>query len=524
MISIKEQLRKSLLEVCTPEDLREWFDPLQLRYEPGKKKSSVETDKDVLIDEALLISTETTADEYEHSASESVLDAGATTPQIESEPGSLIVTLPHALFADWFDKKGRDLLESTVALFAAKASAENEDATSMSIRYEAPQVFGTEGSAAEAFSSIQNSSMPSLPPSWMHKKSGKDVTKKFPVQDAGPYEPRFEDFITNAKHRNILHILQSLLPRNPRSVSPVVLYGPPGSGKSHLLAATTKRLMETVGGAVLCSADEFDPKNFFSIHLEKEHTRAQIRSRAQTLTEAGGLIVDNMHRLPGHEAAQKGFIRLLEGRLEAGAPVLLAGTGRLAEWPLDDSLRSRLHAGVLLALPEADLDMCLRYAQQRARQRGLRIDRDALLDMARRFPDIRRLEGAMRRLEALSELLPADRNLTPQEVEQLASHAEGPGMTAQAVMHLVGDHLGVTARDMQGGGRKSRVVLARQMAMYLCRELLGLSFPVIGQLFGGKDHSTAIHAVRKIKQLQSSDSDTNILVTELTKRCRKLAE
>lgn len=468
MLSVKEQLRKSLLEVCTSEDLQEWFDPLDFHFQPPKTS------------------------EYDYQAKDDpdwLQKGGAEKNGAEKDGGVLTVTLPHILFADWFDKKGRDLLESTVTLFAAQAAAENEDAASPTIRYEAPENLrgGEDFSAGRTL--------------WRGRKNQKEI-----VRDSKRNFFTFDEFVTNAKHRNTLHVLRNILPSTPRKVSPVVLYGPPGSGKTHLFVASSERLTEILGSGInRLSGDELTPD------LLKEQIR--------------GLLVDNVHLIAPDEAIQNAFVRTLERQLEAGTPVLLAGTGRPSEWPLQETLRSRLHAGVVLALPEPDMDMCLRYVQQRAKTIGLLLERETSLHLARRFPDIRRLEGALRRLETMKTMLhPYGGELTHTDVEQLASHADGPGISAQAIMHLVGEHLEVNPKDMLGSGRKPKVVLARQVAMFLCRELLGHSFPVIGQLFGGKDHSTAIHAVRRIKQLQASNSVTNILVTELMKRCRKLSE
>jgi chromosomal replication initiator protein len=107
-------------------------------------------------------------------------------------------------------------------------------------------------------------------------------------------------------------------------------------------------------------------------------------------------------------------------------------------------------------------------------------------------------------------------------VETIARSAgSSPAVTSETVLAVVAARYGFTPRDLRGKKRNSRLVQARQIAMYLCRELLGESYPSLGQIFGGKDHSTVIYAVKKIQQTRLKNKDMHILVTELTQSCRK---
>lgn len=482
MISLKEQLRKSLLEVCPPEDLCQWFDPLQLRLESDAPEKGEGTSNESVYSKS--------DGENEHNNGQGDDENGraekepAETGIAEPVRYTLVVSLPHSLFAEWFARKGQDVFESTVALLSTRGSENDDNDRPLSIRYEAPQ--------DAPLREIEKKGQTGL----LTDQRGRKETLK--NQSTQPQQ-RFEDYIANAKHKQTLHVLRDLLPRNPRAVCPVVLCGPTGSGKTHLFVATAARLTQTLGsGMVLHSAEKLD---------------------SQCLSEEmRSLLVDNMHRFPTELAVQGTFIRRLDNTLHEGYPVLLAGLGRPGEWPLTEELRSRLHSGLVLSLPEADMDMCLRFAQQRFKSAGLKVEKEALLQLVRRFPDMRRLTGVLRRMEAL---------YTPGQdidLEQVMAQSDAPGLTPQAIIHLSAEALDVNPKEIFGSKRKPKLVRARQLAMFLCRELLGHSYPIIGQHFGGKDHSSVIHAVRKMKELQASDADTNILVTEVTKRCKKLAE
>ena len=140
--------------------------------------------------------------------------------------------------------------------------------------------------------------------------------------------------------------------------------------------------------------------------------------------------------------------------------------------------------------------------------------------LAQHCPDIRRLSGLLRRAAAHRALL--GRELSEQDILTILKQgADASPLTPQLIISIVGERCGIPPREILGEKRRPDLVQARQLAMYLCRELLGHSYPVIGKIFGGKDHSTVMHGVKKIKQLQDTDRLVHSMVTELTRACRK---
>ena len=209
---------------------------------------------------------------------------------------------------------------------------------------------------------------------------------------------------------------------------------------------------------------------------------------------------------------------LLDRFMDQGKPVIVAGVGRPKEWSLGKALLSRLETGLWAELPEPDLDVRLRYAQQQAKFRRLPLSREHLLLIAQHCPDVRRLSGVILRVASHRSLI--GRDLSEQDLLNIVRQGgDGSALTPQLIVSIVGEHCGVPPKEILGEKRRPDLVQARQLAMYLCRELLGHSYPVIGRMFGGKDHSTVMHGVKKIKLLQESDRLTHSMVTELTKAC-----
>lgn len=162
--------------------------------------------------------------------------------------------------------------------------------------------------------------------------------------------------------------------------------------------------------------------------------------------------------------------------------------------------------------------MRLRYAQQQAKFRRLPLSREQLLLIAQHCPDVRRLSGVILQVASHRSLL--GRDLSEQDLLNIVRQGgDSSALTPQLIVSIVGEHCGVPAKEILGEKRRPDLVQARQLARYLCRELLGHSYPVIGRMFGGKDHSTVMHGVKKIKLLQESDRLAHSMVTELTKAC-----
>lgn len=174
----------------------------------------------------------------------------------------------------------------------------------------------------------------------------------------------------------------------------------------------------------------------------------------------------------------------------------MAGVGRPKEWSLGKALLSRLETGLWAELPEPDLDVRLRYAQQQAKFRRLPLSRSSCCSsrstarMSGGFP------ASSSGWRPTASLL--GRDLSEQDLLNIVRQGgDSSALTPQLIVSIVGEHCGVPAKEILGEKRRPDLVQARQLAMYLCRELLGHSYPVIGRMFGGKDHSTVMHGVKK---------------------------
>ncbi len=361
-------------------------------------------------------------------------------------------------------------------------------------------------------------------------------------------ERTFDTFIANGKHKWALTLARDLARRAAHGTGGgngkkdgeedgetpglLVLCGGHGTGKTHLIHAVGNELFRTLGRDLrLLSADDLTER-----FVTAPGAAARVALRRE-LADARALLVDDAQRLSagaggqtGHTAhlanelqaddLQNELCLILDRFLEQGKAVMFAGVGHPRDWRLAAGLFSRLETGLWAELPEPDLDVRLRYAQQQARACRTPLHRETLLVLAQHCPDIRRLSGLLRRAAAHRALL--GRELSEQDILTILKQgADTSPLTPQLIISIVGERCGIPTREILGEKRRPDLVQARQLAMYLCRELLGHSYPVIGKIFGGKDHSTVMHGVKKIKQLQDTDRLVHSMVTELTRACRK---
>ncbi len=442
---------------------------------------------------------------------EASLDAWFDPLGLSLDGDDLRVTFPHRFFKPWFDAHGRERLERAVlALWGPLVRC----------RYgEAPN--------PAPFAEV-TASPPPAPDALLLGFDGRDGLT--PLDPATL--PDFDSFLSGPKNRFTLNVLQSLVEQSDH----VLLRGVSGTGKTHLLRATaaalaTRRTAEGPAGysgdrparsarparpVVYCLA-----ARDFAFLLRQNPERRD--SLLAALAGASALCLDDVPLLEDDPPAQEALMHILDTLRDRRRPALCT-----AALPQDSSARDRVggllpglfsRLGMPAPLAEPDLDVRLRFAQNGFDVLGVPAGKDIPLLLARHFGHIRLLESALRRVAAFYEhtgQLPDETDLDT----IIRSSGNPQAMTPEAVLTLVATRYGYTAKDLRGKKRDPSLVEARQIAMYLCRELLGESYPALGRLFGGKDHSTVMHSVKKIKESQVTNKDMHILVTELTNTCR----
>jgi len=257
------------------------------------------------------------------------------------------------------------------------------------------------------------------------------------------------------------------------------------------------------------------------INAISENRTAEFR---RTYRDIDVLLIDDIQFLESKIQTQEEFFHTFNTLHNAQKQIVMTSDRPpKALEALEPRLRSRFEWGLLTDIQPPDLETRIAILRKKAFAEHLTASPDVLEFIASKIQtNIRELEGALIRVTAFASLngQPVDMSIAEAVLKDLIPDGEEMPINPLAIMSNVANYFGVTVDDLCSGSRTHVLVTARQIAMYLCREMTDLSLPKIGQLFGGRDHTTVMHADRKIRQLMSERRSVYNQVTELTNRIK----
>jgi chromosomal replication initiator protein len=333
----------------------------------------------------------------------------------------------------------------------------------------------------------------------------------------------FETFVIGSSNR-FAHAAAVAVAEAPgRAYNPLLIYGESGLGKTHLLHAIGHYVRSLFSGVRVryVSSEEFT-NDFINAIRDDRAAGFQRRYR-----EVDVLLIDDIQFLEGKIQTQEEFFHTFNTLHNANKQIVITSDRppkRLAD--LEDRLRNRFEWGLLTDVTPPDLETRIAILRKKAAGEGLTAPPDVLEFIASRIQtNIRELEGALIRVTAFASLNRQEVDLTLAEIvlKDLIPEGGEPEITSALILAQTAAYFGLTIDDLCGVSRSRLLVTARQIAMYLCRELTELSLPKIGQQFGGRDHTTVMHAERKIRQLMAERRAIFNQVTELTNRIKQQA-
>ncbi|MFD6296999.1 chromosomal replication initiator protein DnaA [Streptomyces sp. NPDC060235] len=351
-----------------------------------------------------------------------------------------------------------------------------------------------------------------------------------PAPASGPGEPTarlnpkylFDTFVIGASNRFAHAAAVAVAEAPAKAYNPLFIYGESGLGKTHLLHAIGHYARSLYPGTRVryVSSEEFTNEFINSIRDGKGDS---FRKRYR---EMDILLVDDIQFLADKESTQEEFFHTFNTLHNANKQIVLSSDRPPKQLvTLEDRLRNRFEWGLITDVQPPELETRIAILRKKAVQEQLNAPPEVLEFIASRISrNIRELEGALIRVTAFASLnrQPVDLGLTEIVLKDLIPGGEdsAPEITATAIMAATADYFGLTVDDLCGSSRSRVLVTARQIAMYLCRELTDLSLPKIGAQFGGRDHTTVMHADRKIRALMAERRSIYNQVTELTNRIK----
>ena len=333
----------------------------------------------------------------------------------------------------------------------------------------------------------------------------------------------FDTFVIGASNRFSHAAAVAVAEAPARAYNPLFIWGESGLGKTHLLHAVghyTQRLFPGMRVRYV-STEEFT-NDFINSLRDDRKVAFQRRYR-----DIDVLLVDDIQFLEGKEGTQEEFFHTFNTLHNANKQIVVSSDRppkRLET--LEDRMRTRFEWGLITDIQPPELETRIAILRKKAAQDRLAVPNDVLEFIAERIErNIRELEGALIRVAAFASLnrQPVDIQLAEIVLRDLIPDSTTSEITAPTIMAVVADFFGFTIDDLCGPGKTKALAQARQIAMYLCRELTDLSLPRIGQAFGGRDHTTVMHADKKIRNEIAQRRKTFEQVQELTARIKQRA-
>jgi chromosomal replication initiator protein len=330
----------------------------------------------------------------------------------------------------------------------------------------------------------------------------------------------FETFVIGSSNR-FAHAAAVAVSEAPaKAYNPLFVYGESGLGKTHLLHAIGHYAQHLFPGVRVryVSSEEFTNDFINSLRDDKQHA-FQRRYR-----DVDVLLVDDIQFLENKERTQEEFFHTFNTLHNANKQIVITSDRPPQQLStLEDRLRTRFQWGLITDVQPPDVETRIAILRKKAASDRLAVPPDVLEFIASKIAtNIRELEGALIRVTAFASLnrQPVDLSLAEIVLKDLIPADGGSEITGATIMAATAEYFGLTMEDLCGSSRSRALVNARQVAMYLCRELTEMSLPKIGQMFGGRDHTTVIHADRKIRAQMAERRQTYNQVAELTNRIK----
>ncbi len=317
----------------------------------------------------------------------------------------------------------------------------------------------------------------------------------------------FKNFIEGSNNEFAKNAAQAVSrsPGEPK-FNPLIIYGGVGLGKTHLLHAIGNTILEKnpESNVILVTSEQFTLD--FVNSLRKNNTI----EFTKTYRKADVLLIDDIQFFRGKEQTQEQFFHTFNELYQSGRQIVMTSDRFPSEMKgLQDRLISRFQSGLSVDVQPPDFEIRVAILLEKSEQNGLNLKYDAIEFIARHVKNnIRDLEGAIIRILAKSSLMnkEIDFNLIRDVVQERVGNSHISELTIEDVVKKVSSLTQVKEKDIIGKSRKMEIAEARQLSMYLCRNIIGTSLSNIGFYFGGRDHSTVIHAVKSIDKKQEGDS------------------
>ncbi len=408
-----------------------------------------------------------------------------------TEPDTLVLRIPNRFFADWISAHYLDLILDTLKSEAGGAEAPSK------VRWELDETLRERTQAARESVSPAPAPVTAAPATPAPVPVNANLNPKY----------SFDNFVVGPANQ-LAHAASVAVGSDPgRRYNPLFIYGGVGLGKTHLVNA--------IGHAVVSqnpririlyvSAERFTNEFIWSL---QNHKIADFRDRYRNRCDV--LLMDDIQFLAGREQTQEEFFHTFNGLYHSDKQIVLTSDVYPHQIPeMQERLVSRFQSGMVADVQAPELDTRIAILQKKAESEGIELTSDVALFLAQAVrSNVRELEGTLLRIAVKAELLGQRLDLElAKETMRTVTPNQDTATSVEDIQRIVCAYFGIRLADLKSKRRHRAVSFPRMLAMYVCRQRLGTSYPELGERFGGKDHTTVISAVRKIGGLVEAQDE-----------------
>ena len=433
------------------------------------------------------------------------------------EDGEIVLGVPNTLIRDRVESRFLGLIQDTVTGTVGRDLVVQLEVVAPI--YEPPEesLASTEAPRGPSGATTSTTS-----PNWRDRPPASSVQARPGPLESPVLDPRytFDTFVIASSNRFAHAAAQSVAESPARSYNPLFIYGDAGLGKTHLLHAIGNYVLENFTGRHVRYVTTETYMNEFVDAIRTNATTAFKRR----YRECDVLLIDDVQFMERKESLQEEFFHTFNSLYAASKQIVLTSDRPPKSIAtLEDRLRSRFLSGLITEVQPPELETRLAILQTKAEHERADVPDEVLEFIATHVKDnIRELEGALIRVTAYASLnrQPLNRELAEHVLSDIVSADQPRRITPQVILDATSETFGFSVEELCGPNRRRPLVTARQVSMYVFRELTDFSYPAIGREFGGRDHSTVMHAVEKVAGLMKERHQIYNQVTDLIVRIK----
>ncbi|BCG45251.1 Chromosomal replication initiator protein DnaA [Citrifermentans bremense] len=348
------------------------------------------------------------------------------------------------------------------------------------------------------------------------KEKDKEKDKKELVPNLNP-KYTFESFVSGPSNQFAYAASQAVANKPATNYNPLFIYGGVGLGKTHLVNAIGNHILAKNPKAKICyySSEKFMNEMINSLRYKKMD---EFRNKFRKMDL---LLIDDIQFMAGKEATQEEFFHTFNALYESHKQIVVTSDKFPKDIPgLEERLRSRFEWGLIADIQPPGIETKVAILKKKSDMHAVNLPDDVALFLAEGAnSNIRELEGMLIRLEAFASLTGQEITLSmAREVMKDIIVEKTRDITVEMIQKTVAEHFRIKVSELKSDKRIKTLVVPRQIAIYICRELTKASYPEIGEKFGGKDHSTIIHSVKKIEKQLAGDDEFKATVEDIRKK------